>query len=316
MVLFDIFDKAKKSIGVGIEKDGSVFRVAKTTTQKNSLTIDFIGEFHLADVDKPEKDVGFKNFLEKNHLIKRRVATNLENTGLRIRRMELPPMPENDLVSAAKFNLKDQVEGQVEDYEIRYSILSKSQGVNPKQELVIYGIPNSVIKQEVELFKSLNLRLDVLEPSSVSVAAWFDRLNPDDPGINAIAHFGEASSIFVIVSNGKFLFSRLLDNPELLGLGDRTEFPDADAMLQTSLNIQKSIDSFCMIFRRDRVDRVVLSGKLAESPGFEEFLGRTLGITVEKIDKLYETQFAFDPLLHKQELIKYTVPLALSITPV
>ncbi len=310
------FDKTKKNIGIGIEIDGNIVRVVKSSGQKNQTKIDWVGSFQLAADETVQNSKNLKDFFREHQIQKKWVATNIESPDLRIRRMELPPMPEQDLINAIKFNLRDQVEGNIEDYEIRYSILGKTEGSLPKQEMVVYGIPNTLIRNQLELFKDLGAKLEVLEPASVSIAAWFDHLYPNNTHINAIVHFGNFGALFVVVSEGKFLFSRPLENVLGLDLQDIHSFDSPDIILQYSLNIQKSIDSFCLIFRQEKVDRLILSGKLVNTGDFTDYLKRNLGLTVELIDQNIGSSISLAPGVEKNQLIYFTIPLALSITPI
>lgn len=308
-----LFKSSDSKIGLGIEIDGPVVRVAHTQVSGKKILVKSLDEIIL----NPNQDVfeqeELQSFFSNLNLTKKSVASNLENPALRIRRMELPPMPESDFIEAIRFNLRDQIEGDPSEYEIRYSVLGKSEGAVPKKEIVVFGIPHPVIEENVENFKNHNIKLEVLEPNAVSIAAWFDQVFPNDTETTAIVHFSYKHSFFVVVDNGTFLFSRpLLDLPLSVMSGEDA----SHAALQASLSIQKSIDSFCLIFKREKVNKIVVSGYAKEILELVKMIKQNLGLDIVTMDQNFPDLIKNDSTVNLDDMIRFTIPLALSIASI
>lgn len=278
-----------------------------------------------AIVDQEGEISSFRGFLRANRLAGALVASNIEDTSLRIRRVDLPKMPDYDLKEAVRWQLRDVVEGPVSDYIVRYSVVEEySVGDVKKLALVAYAIRKSAISRRSEFLRSLSLEPVVIEPTSVSLLAAFDRVQGWQEGeYYGLIDLGETKSVFTVMGEGRLYFSRPLagvSGQDLKGLlesdlalsppdseslkrhlmegGETGGGADSrltamrekvDALLptlykQVSLEAQRSIDAFTLMFKKERVHRLFLCGGGASLPGLAETLTKNLAIPTALLD--------------------------------
>ncbi len=227
----------------------------------------------------PEKVAAFKKFLKKHNLEHASVVCNIEDPSLKIRRVDLPKMPPSDVPDAIRWQMRDVVDGPVNEFVIRYTIIEDYQaGDTKKTAYVAYAVRKSIIQAQVDFLKRLGLDVVAVEPTSVSLVAAFDRLQDwEEDQFYAIVEIGEVKSFFIVLNGGKLFFSRPLMS--VCGEAYRSMENDRPGFYtQCAVEIQKSIDGFSLVFRRDKIDGLFLCGGGADIPEFSEALQQALAI--------------------------------------
>lgn len=231
---------------------------------------------------------GLRDFLRIHHLGGASVACNLEEASLRIRRVELPCMPEEDLKEAVRWQMRDVVEGPVSDHVVRYSLIEEMVGGDPKRlSLLAYAIRKESVRCLLNFLKKLGLRPILVEPTSVSLLAIFDRVREWKEGeFYGLLDLGESKSLFVILGNGRLYFSRPLVGisgkefvTQTRGLKEEEALPLY--FNQMAVEIQKSIDAFSLMFRKEGIRNLFLCGGGAGLPGLTNYLTKNLAIPTE-----------------------------------
>ena len=309
---------------IGMDLGGSGIKLVRIHRQKDGKVESTTGWCYpgaLEEVDVP----AFREYLRTQKLAGSIVACNIEDSSLKIRRVELPKMPDFDLREAVRWQLRDVVDGPIADYIIRYSLIEEiSVGETRKLSLLVYAIRKSKVQKVTDLLKRLTLKPVVVEPTSVSLLALFDHLKGWKTGETyGVIDLGETKSVFSAVSEGRLLFSRPLSGisgrqfREMIEkeLGLPTEDAEeikralmgqgfsegraaqlaaqwkekACALLpflhtKIAIEVQKSVDAFTLMFRREKMDSLFLCGGGASLQGVDDYLTKNLAIPTSLLD--------------------------------
>ena len=255
----------------------------------------------------PEVLASFRHFLTENHLAGMQAACSIEDPSLKIRRVELPKMPESDLKEALRWQLRNVVEGPVADYVVRYSHLGNG-GETKRCDLVAYAIRRQSVQNYIQLLKRVGLRPVVVEPASVSLLAIFEQIHGSEPGkFYGLVDFGANHTIFAVIGDGKLFYSRTLTGISTEHAAEPSEGNDYQSRIL--LELQRSIDAFFLMFQTDKIEALFLCGGGACGPELLEFLPKNLGIATHLLDPTEKLQ------LNTQPAHLYDVALGLALYP-
>lgn len=271
----------------------------------------------------------FREFLVERKLSGASVACNIEDDSMKIRRLDLPKMPEFDLKEAIRWQMRDVVEGPVDDYVVRHSTLEEfSRGETTRLSLVVYAIKKAAVYRMLRLLRQLSLRPVAIEPTVVSLLAAFDQLHGwRKEEFYGLVDLGYTKAHFIAIGGGKLYFSRPLtgvsgeawkgalekelnlsprDSEDLHryllrgGLSE-TRFAEiekqAEALFpgihtQVALEIQRSINAFSLMFHKDKIHRLFLCGGCSLLPGLKDSLSKTLAIPTQMLDPAAKFQMS------------------------
>lgn len=280
-------------------------------------------------LEKEEQErIPFREFLAANHLAEARVVCNIEDPSLKIRRVDLPKMPDADLREAIRWQLRDVVEGNVADHVVRYSVMEEYLvGETKKLALLVYAIRKEVIQKRVGFLRRVGLVPAAIEPTSVSLLAAFDSVQGWESGeYYGMIDFGESKSVFTAMGDGKLFFSRpltgvsgrevsallsrelalsaeetdqlkrhLLSGTPLdeknKALGERAEGLLGSFFTQICLETQRSLDAFFLMFRKEKIQHLVVCGGCATIPGLLTAMGRNLALPTSLLDPSRKFKF-------------------------
>jgi type IV pilus assembly protein PilM len=243
-----------------------------------------------------------------------RAAANVEHPSLRIRRMNIARMPERDLLEAIRWNLREFIEGPVEGYTVGFVPLEE-QTEEGRVSLIAYGLATAVANDYVASLKELGLRPVSLEPTTSALLAAFDANGVLADGKRHVCIFlNDRTTTFSVMRGRALLFSRplqgiceealqklLMRNLDLdaeggrrallswveaggvpasldEGTARRLEVTVGHFMSQLAIEVQRSIDAFCVMYDQDRVDALHLCGRGALYPGICEHAQKALGV--------------------------------------
>lgn len=314
--LLEKFFKEKESLGC--DMGDSSLKFVHIEKGKTSLSLKSVG---ILETDLlTENNVAVqrtKAYLREHGLSGGKVSVNVEDKTLRIRRMDLPPMPANDMKIAIRWNFRDHLDGPVEKYSITCSEINNIKVEGDARPVVAYGVSNEAIEKIMKLLKLVGLKAASVEPNATALFAAFDQsVGWDDKKYHAIIDIGTMVANFVVVGQGELLFSRPLKD---VGCAALTKMiakeagvtPEAAAQLlrahqkqgeaglaedlrvqpvvanflgQAVVEIQRSVDAFCLMFNVEMVDSIYLCGGGSMIPGICEYVTKNLGIATKMFD--------------------------------
>lgn len=289
-----------------IHADGGGFRVASF----GQLDIDLI---HANPIERQR----FKLYLGQLGGKIERVAVNVEHPSLRVRRMTFAKMPERDLLEAIRWNFREHIEGPIEKYVVGFTVLDEG-AEEGRVSLMAYGLASEALEEQVKIMKLLGLKPVSIEPSASALLASFHANKLLDDGRRHVCiAFGDTMTLFSVMHGHSLLFCRPLPGCSSDALqrlvmrnlnidveharkaiqswigGAQDAAGDTDGVMrklqttvghfysQLMIEIQRSIDAFCIMYGVDRVDAIHLCGGGVFYPGLVDHMRRTLGVETE-----------------------------------
>jgi Tfp pilus assembly PilM family ATPase len=272
--------KRKKSI-VGIDFGSKTTKVAQLSfngTDKPDLERCDLIQTGLLD---EEFEGNIKAFLKENKITGAMVASSIDDASMKIRKLELPKMPDADLIEAIKWNLRDIVDGDVDDFTVNYSRIEEVEdGDVTRLKILAYAIKKQAVIDYRTKIESLGLSSFYIEPASVTLASTLERCQQNEEGYMAGVHIGSHQTLFYVVGNGIFVFSR-----PMIGINLEAWEKDKEGFFQKlAIEIQKSIDTFKVNFKMEDIRALHLSGGGALLEGIVDYLNTNLGISTNSLD--------------------------------
>lgn len=305
---------------VGCDVGASYLKVVKLEKSEKGLSLLGIGMLKVPDIlGDNERAIQIQSFLkQQGFIINANTAVNIEDPTLLIRRMDLPPMPERDMKTAIRWNFREFVDGSVDDCIVSYLPIKGING-GEKKTISAFCISRNAVNVRGALMKNAGLRLSYIEPNATALLAAFNNTVRGEHGkAYVVLDMGDAITNFVVIGGDCLLFSRPLANlngrklTELIAKALGVERGIAEESLKKYLarpvsneaapvepdvekinnvisdfisnlivDIQRSIDAFCIMYGSDRVDKMYLCGGGICLPNIVNRLSEGLGVTVE-----------------------------------
>jgi MSHA biogenesis protein MshI len=271
----------KKGAVVGVDIGSHLTKVTRIQHKdKGELLLDFAQTLEHDRTDV-KYEQALKEFLSKNKLLGSYAALSMEDSSFKIRKVELPKMPEADLREAVKWKMRDVVDGNIEEYVVRSSMIAASSD-GKRQTLVGYAAKTKAVNQLLQLSEHLGLNAQWIEPTAINLAGAIEAVSNSDEEWIAGIDLGVSKSIMIILGNGKFYFSRPLTG---ISLNSQKELGESFNQ-KLAGEIQNSLDTFAVTFNVEQISRLYLAGGGALLPALDDYLSQNLGIVTQKIDPL------------------------------
>lgn len=268
------------------------------------------------------------------------VAALMTGSSLIFRHLYLPPMPDNDLKEAVKWELKK--EGAIAgDYVSDYCLAGKSARPGETMLSVIAFAANRVeVEAVMTLYKGAGLKIRVLDAVPTALLFAFDAHGEWQDGVNySMLDIGQFKSTLVIIRDKMLVFVREIafggeDITKAIADGMKKEPEEAEGLKFTEAvhvkphnedangaahfmklalerlcsEVHRSLDYYQAQFRGGAVSKVFLCGGTAQIPGIDGFVSESLGIPsfVNDPFRSFKMRSAMEPLRIK--------PIAPSLT--
>lgn len=299
----------KKNATLGLDIGSQTIKAVQLKHQEGGQSsLQFCGKFSFENQE--EKIHSIKKFIESNKLSGANVACCLDDESMRIRKVELPQMPEADFKEAVKWKMRDIVEGAIDQYVIRYSQLKNVDKPDSKTKTVVsYAVKKQVITQTMQILNKCGLKVSAIEPEAVSLAYATDLNYSSAERWMAAVDIGTTHTLMTIIGYGQFYFSRPLVGINLQGASqNQKEFHQ-----KLAAEIQNTIDTFSVTYKVEKIDSIYLSGGGAYLADLRNYLSKNLGIQAENFNPFLKVLVGSS---FKEEIEKngalYTKALALA----
>lgn len=295
----------KSSIGIDIgSKKTKVVQLAFTGKSMPELTMCELLDTGLADE-------GFlanmKAFLNDSGLKGSLAAASFDDSSIVIRKFELPKMPEADLIEAIKWNLRDHVDGDVENYTLKYSKIGEIEdGDLVKLDVVVYAANRTNVLDFKLKVEGMGLHLFMIEPAAVTLASALDRCHPDEENYLVGLDIGYHHTKFYVVGKRNFIFSRPIAG---ICYEQYEKSPD-DFPQRLAIEVQKSIDTFQVNFRMQTIKSIHVSGGGALIENLTSYLQTNMGLETSAINPFSTVLVGENQVAAKPELFAQAVSLA------
>lgn len=338
---------------LGVEVEGKKVRIVQTERLES-------GERRVVTFGETDVNPWDATPLENQRLVStirrfggdiQKLAMNVEDPTLRIRRMNLPKMPDRDLFEAIRWNFREQIDVPIEKYTVGYTPIDAPAEGN-KIAIVAYGVAQEAITKHSSLIRTLGFKLVSLEPAATAILAAF-HVNGllDDDKYRVCIVLGDFASYFLVMKGTMVFFSRPLAGMNQAGfvkhimrnlnmeekdaeeavvswMGRPESVDTLEATLEAGaavgegeipekrieasiriyfsklvVEIQRSVDAFCIMYGAEGVGVIHLCGMGVFYPGFVTHLNKTLGIDTRVFNP-------FEKLMDKERLTEDVVKTA------
>ena len=256
-----------------------------------------------------------KAFLKEHGLSGHNVSLNVEDKSLRIRRMDLPEMPKGDMKIAIRWNFREYVDGPIEKFSVDYSGYGDMKVNGDKRPVLAFAVANDAVEKLIKVTKLIGLKPVFVEPNATALLSAFDHsVGWEKDKFSVIIDMGGTLANFVVLGNGLLLFSRPIANTGVNWLiksiskemlindeaaidlikayiskpGEQVEQKFSTAvsqfLSQMVIEVQRSIDAFCLQFHTDKVGAIYLAGGGSMIPGICEHISKNLGVSAKIFD--------------------------------
>ena len=315
----------KQKILLGCDIGFAAVKFVRLSHKKDTLAAEAVGVVEACVLDNNVALQRVAAYFKEHGLAGSSANINIEDNSLKIRRMDLAQMPEGDLKIAIRWNFRDYVDGPIEKYIVSYSTMSGIKNGGDKKPVLAFGVASEAVEKAQKVSKQLGLKPMSVEPAATALLAALDHnVGWADGKYHVMIDLGTKITNFAVMGGGMLLFSRPLSGTSIENLlkavvkeagikGEQAEgffrmfvsnregdIPKdicdkiktvVTAFLgQMVIEIQRSIDAFCLMFHIDHVDSIYLCGGGSMIPGVSESLAKNLGVPTqlfnpfEKID--------------------------------
>ena len=317
---------------VGIDIGQSTVKITCLSNDDSKIVLNAIGESKIPKTENKEIDrdkflieVGkeIKNLLNDLKISEKKTVVSLPENEVISRLIRLPPLKENEIMDALRFEAETFIPFPLDQVSIDYEIVEKDDA--GRLSIFVIAAKNNLINSYIKLFKSIGLELLALESPSISLRRVLMLGMPMVERV-VVIDIGEKFSDIFSVNKNNIYFARPLSlggesltRAISLNLGldmaSAEEYKKAYGMKESELegkiraaimpifnDISEELRKTLALFNEDvgkQVEVLILTGGGANLPGMAEELNRILGIEVQvlqpfiKIDTT-KTQSAYN----------------------
>ena len=281
---------------VRIKKTGSGFSVQDTLVDK----IEELGNLSSKMAVKDEEEL----------------CVNFNLEGIVIKRVSIPVMPQEEIESALKWELKEQHVGfDIDKARVRFKILEEieTEGGAKKIELIAFAYQESDIEPKVKQLKEMGLNVQNVIPLDFAIAKYVNdsKIMPQDEKA-AIVDIGSVKTLISIVEKDKVCFTReiplggdtITDAMTGVTVSDkgRMELSKEDAenikieqgissdikilslirpvLEKLTSQIKGSLEYYEQRFKKQGVKKIILAGSGSKLKGLKEYIIKETGLEV------------------------------------
>ncbi|WP_201327148.1 pilus assembly protein PilM [Thermotomaculum hydrothermale] len=241
-----------------------------------------------------------------------------------VREIRVPVVPEDELIEVVKWELKKVIDYDPEEYNIDYKILGVTENEAVQKYLVkVYLARKSVLKQYVSLIEHADMGVDVITIPPFALKALCKKLWGSLDNNVAMLDLGAKVSSLSIVKNNMVRFERQLrfsgfELEDILqkegiefaslselylgySIGDDTLLDRATKEALDILidELAKSFGYYNSVIKGGTVQKLFLTGGLANIRGLDKYVETHLGVEVDLLNPLNKLKcgdVSIDPL--------------------
>jgi MSHA biogenesis protein MshI len=239
--------RSKSTDRVAVSWDGNAFAYVQTSAMKDSKFIILkCGVERLGDLPMP----AFIAKLKSLHLSGCEVVLQLSGDQYSLLQIDSPPVPDADLKTACRYEIKDLIDGHIDEFSIDVIRLGDGSNKGPGQAFVA-AAKKDVIKSMTSFCKQIGLSVnvvDIQETAQRNLQTLYVRENGfGSMAVASVSVVSDHQALLTISANDELYYFRRLEIPngfidEEWGSGFEM-FPDDDAQEeQVSDLIELSVD--------------------------------------------------------------------------
>jgi len=255
----------------------------------------------------------------------RRISTSVSGHSVIVKRIALPIQSDEDLAESIRWEAEQYIPFDINDVHLDYQVLGENTGTGNLDVLLV-----AVKKEKITDYTSV-LSMAGKSPAVVDVDAFALQnayemnYEPSTRTTVALLDIGASTMTINIVSGSDFLYTRDVavggrqyteflqkefnlnfDQAQALkhgesagGVESANALPAIESVTEIlCLEIQKTFDFFKSTTTIEHIDRMLVAGGGAHTPGILDTLARKFGVPAEKFDSF--KNIYFDPMRFPQ----------------
>jgi type IV pilus assembly protein PilM len=268
-----------------------------------------------------------------------RVSTSISGHSVIVKKISLPVQSDEELAESIRWEAEQYIPFDIADVNLDYQVLGENVGTG-NLDILLVAVKKDKITDYTSVIKMAGKTPVLMDVDAFALQNAYEiNYEPNRKDTVALLDVGATTMTINIVSGTDFLFTRDVG----VGGYQYTEFIQKEFNLNYSqaqalkhgevvenidpkeaghviesvteiicLEIQKTYDFFKSTTTVDRIDRMIVSGGAAHTPGLIETLSRKFEIPTEKFDSF--KKITFDPKRFSSSMIADRSPdLAIAI---
>lgn len=139
------------------------------------------------------------------------LCVNFNLEGIVIKRVTIPVMPQEEIESALKWELKEQIGFDIDKARIKFNVIGEKETEDgtKKIELIAFTYQESDVEPKVKELKEMGLNIRNVMPLDFALARYVDnsKIVPQDEKI-AVVDIGSIKTVIFIIEKGRVYFTR------------------------------------------------------------------------------------------------------------
>jgi len=299
---------------VGIDISQNTVKIACLSNENSKIVLESIGENKIKQIedreisrDKLLVEAGksIKNLMSDLKIKGKQVVVSLPEDEVISRLVRLPPLKDNEIMDALRFEAETFVPFPLDQVSIDYEIIEKDD--SGRLSIFVIAAKNDLINNYLKLFKSIGLQMLSLESPSLALRRVLKLGMPMVERVVAVDIGEKSSDVFSVNKNNVYFVRSLSVGGESLtraislnlslDMASAEEYKKAYGMKESELegkiraaimpvfnDISEEIRKTLALFNEDigkPAELLVLTGGGANLPGMAEELTKMLGIEVQ-----------------------------------
>jgi type IV pilus assembly protein PilM len=150
-----------------------------------------------------------------SRFVGRRVVTALSDRDLQVRNLRLPPMPEEELAAAVRYEAAERFGFEVSQTECRYfNVGTVRSGDQVQREIALLVVPGDAVRRHLELVSELGLTAEAVDIAPCAAFRPFERFlrrEADADEVNAFVDLGYSGTRITVVRGREIVFLKTFD---------------------------------------------------------------------------------------------------------
>ncbi len=256
--------------------------------------------------------MAIRDLMARNHIKSQDVATSVSGHSVIIRKISLALMTEEELESSIQWEAEQYIPFEMSEVFLDYHILGPDPNDQGQMEVVLVAAKKDFVDEYVAVFKESGLAPVIVDVDCFSIENIYCSVYDDDTAnIVALIDMGASGIQVNVLKNGVSVFTRDIqlggnsyneelqkrfginsDDAESLKLGVNQLSIDSD-LVQEALShvtesliqeVRRALDFFSATFADERVEKIFVTGGVAQTPNVISSLSEGLDTPVEILD--------------------------------
>jgi type IV pilus assembly protein PilM len=258
----------------------------------------------------PVSDAISRIFIQQG-INNRRVATSISGHSVIVKKIALPVQSDEELAESIRWEAEQYIPFDITDVNLDFQVLGESTSTG-NLDVLLVAVKKDKITDHTSVITMAGKNPVVVDVDAFALQNAYEvNYEPTTRSSVALLDIGASTMTINIVSGADFLFTRDVgvggrqytdflqkefnlnfNQAQALKHGDKVEGIEpsetqhiVDSVTEIiCLEIQKTFDFFKTTTTVDHIDRMLVSGGAAHTPGLIETLGRKFQIPTEKFD--------------------------------